>query len=142
MVKVCAPVLLAAAELEALAVVHTRTKSIRQIDRAARRAGRIASARAVTVKQKRVGKVVAAMERARGVQLRRDGDAYIADGYVRVRIDPPECSCRGWELRWRSVPLAGKRAKRVPCIHLVAVAVSAGMSDPAEILSIANRALG
>lgn len=141
MVKVCQPALEAAVTFESLAIVHTRTKNIRAIDKKARKAADGEAQRVRSVEVAREARVLEAMDRARGVKLVREGDAWIADGHVRVTLSPPSCACRGWTLRWAKVPIEGKRSRRIPCKHLTAVALLNGLTLPSELLQLARRAV-
>ncbi|MHB8351102.1 MAG: reverse transcriptase-like protein [Thermoplasmata archaeon] len=141
MVEVCTPVLEAARTFEALAVIHTRTKNIKELDRAARRVAQSEAACVSESDQRRIDKVAAKMREATSVSLERDEQGYIADGYIRVVLAPPSCTCRGWTLRWRGVPLEGKRAQRLPCIHLISVAMHEGKTNPAEIAYMGRLAV-
>jgi ribonuclease HI len=141
MVKASKPALEIAATLETLAVVHTRTKSIRLIDKKARKASDKEAARIDVLESQRQARALAAFGRARNVTLRREGVVWIADGHARVTFDPPSCTCEGWSLRWARVPIEGKRSKRIPCKHLAAVALQEGITEPAALLQLARRAL-
>lgn len=140
MIRVCTPALDAAGKFSALAVVHTRTRNIKHVDHAARRAARAESARVKGVQDQREARARAALVRARGVTLGREEGEYVADAYAHVRLDPPNCTCKGWTLRWAGVPLEGKRARRIPCKHLTAVALAEGIDDPSALLELSRRA--
>lgn len=129
-------------DFEAVALVHTRTKNVAQVDRAARQA---AEKKGKAVEKKlaeRLQTIERVLERAEDVHLDRAGDGWIAEGRFAVNVDPPRCSCPGWTLRWQSVPLAGKRANRNPCKHLAAAAREEGIRDPGGLLALTRRAQG
>ncbi len=69
----------------------------------------------------------------------RNGDV-IASGRYRVSLDPVGCECPAWRSRWASVSLAGRRARRLPCKHLVALARREGIVLADELLALARKA--
>ena len=78
--------------------------------------------------------------RSREVLLeRRDGE-WVANGRYRVRLDPLSCECPAWTARWSRAPVAGRRAGRLPCKHLVALAVHEGITVPADLAQLGRRA--
>ncbi len=78
--------------------------------------------------------------RSREVHLeRRDGD-WVANGRYRVALDPLRCECPAWTARWAGAPIAGRRAGRLPCKHLVALAVQEGITVPADLAQLGRRA--
>lgn len=79
-------------------------------------------------------------ERARTVQLERHGSEWIANGRYRVALDPMRCECPAWTARWSGAPLAGRRAQRLPCKHLVALALREGRAVPSDLAELARRA--
>jgi hypothetical protein len=81
------------------------------------------------------------VERAKLVQLeqRPDGE-WIANGRYRVRLDPMRCECPAWLARWARAPIAGRRAQRLPCKHLVALALREGIRTPSDLAEMARRA--
>lgn len=80
------------------------------------------------------------LERAKEVRLeRRDGE-WIANGHYRVQLDPMGCECPAWTARWSRVPVAGRRAQRLPCKHIVAVALREGISVPSDLALLARKA--
>jgi hypothetical protein len=87
---------------------------------------------------------VAVMERivarARDVQLEERDGAWVANGRYRVQLDPMSCECPAWSARWAKAPIAGRRAQRLPCKHLVALALREGVSVPADLAQLARRA--
>jgi ribonuclease HI len=125
----------------AVAVIHTRTKTMRRIDRAARSA---ADNRRRELRQSatdRLHAVGETMSRAEKVKLHRATVGWTANGYFDVTVRPPSCTCPDWSLRWKGVPLAGKRARRNPCKHMVAAARAEGITRPEEILRLARSAV-
>ena len=124
-----------------IAVVHTRTRNIRKVDEAARKAARREETRVSGVEQSKAMKVAAKINLARQVTLTRDGLVYTCNGYIRTQFDPPSCTCKGWTLRWSTVPLVGKRSRRLPCVHLIAVALSEGVIDPSAIAQLGRKAV-
>ncbi len=81
------------------------------------------------------------MERARSVVLERRNGGWVANGRYRVQLSPMRCECPAWTARWRNAPIAGRRALRLPCKHLVALAVQEGITVPADLAELARRAL-
>lgn len=79
-------------------------------------------------------------ERARSVHLERRGSDWVANGRYRVSLDPMECECPAWTARWARAPLAGRRAQRLPCKHLVALAIQEGLAVPADLEELARKA--
>lgn len=78
--------------------------------------------------------------RARSVVLRQDADGWVANGRYRVRLEPMGCDCPAWSRHWARVPIAGRRAVRLPCKHLVALAMHEGITVPEELAKLARRA--
>lgn len=126
---------------ETVAVVHTRTKTMRRVDRAARSA---ADNRRRKLRQSATGRLEEfneTLKRAETVNLGRATSGWTANGCFDVTVRPPSCTCPGWSLKWKGVPLAGKRARRNPCKHIVAAARAEGITEPEEILALARSAL-
>ncbi len=127
-------------QFKTVAIIHTRTKNIRRVDRRARRA---AEARQADVERKiseRLDKLQEIIQRAASVRLERMKGGWRANGRFNVSIYPPSCACQQWSLRWKNVPLAGKRAQRLPCKHIVAAAMNVGIQDPKTLLALARKA--
>ncbi len=80
------------------------------------------------------------LARAKEVRLERMEDGWIANGRYRVSLDPLGCECPAWTRRWSGAPIAGRRAQRLLCKHLVALAVSQGIRTPEELAELARRA--
>jgi hypothetical protein len=80
------------------------------------------------------------VERAREVRLTREPAGWVANGRYRVSLDPLRCECPAWGVRWSRAPLAGRRAQRLPCKHLVALAIHEGIRVPADLAELARRA--
>ncbi len=80
------------------------------------------------------------IERAKGVVLERAPTGWVANGRYCVRLDPMHCDCPAWTARWGRAPLAGRRALRLPCKHLVALAMREGLWVPADLAELARRA--
>lgn len=78
--------------------------------------------------------------RSATVHLEPREGGWVANGRYRVRLDPPSCDCPAWGQRWRGVPLAGRRAARLPCKHLVALAVRTGRGTVPELEELGRRA--
>ncbi len=78
--------------------------------------------------------------RAGTVHLRWRDAGWIANGRYPVRLDPPSCECPAWARRWAGVSLAGRRAARLPCKHLVALALREGRADLDELAALGRRA--
>ncbi len=79
-------------------------------------------------------------ERARSVRLEEHGGAWTANGRYRVELEPMRCECPAWTRRWSRAPIAGRRAQRLPCKHLVALALRQGRAVPRDLLEGARRA--
>lgn len=79
------------------------------------------------------------MERARSVQLERGPGGWLANGRYRVSLDPMRCECPAWTARWSRAPIAGRRAQRLPCKHIVALALVEGVRVPAELSELARK---
>ncbi len=84
--------------------------------------------------------IEALVGRARTVVLRREGEGWIANDRYRVRLDPMACECPAWTRRWAGAPIAGRRAARLPCKHLVALALEEGRLDASGLAALARRA--
>ena len=80
-------------------------------------------------------------ERAHAVLLELRDGRWIANGRYAVSLDPFECDCPAWRRRWARVPLAGRRAERLPCKHLVALAARSGLVVPDDLAELARSAL-
>jgi len=80
------------------------------------------------------------VERARQVQLDEKDGTWIANGRYRVSLDPLRCDCPAWGARWARVPIPGRRAERLPCKHLVALALRRGIEVPADLALLARKA--
>lgn len=80
------------------------------------------------------------MERARSVRLEERDGRWIANGRYRVQLDPMQCECPAWTARWARTPLPGRRARRLPCKHVVALALRHGITVPSQLMAMARRA--
>lgn len=80
------------------------------------------------------------LERARTVHLERRGSEWVANGRYRVTLDPMQCECPAWTTRWARTPFPGRRAQRLPCKHLVALAIQEGRAVPRDLEELARRA--
>lgn len=80
------------------------------------------------------------LARARSVTLTTTPEGVRANGRYRVSLDPPSCDCPGWRRRWARVPLAGRRAARLPCKHLAALAIREGIGTPSDLERLVRRA--
>lgn len=80
------------------------------------------------------------MERAKGVSLERRDSTWVANGRYRVQLDPMRCDCPAWTARWSRTPIGGRRAQRLPCKHLVALAMHEGITAPSDLARLARRA--
>jgi ribonuclease HI len=82
------------------------------------------------------------MERARTVELESSEGRWIANHRYRVQLDPMGCECPAWGAHWARAPLAGRRAQRLPCKHIVALALRLGVGIPADLETSARKAPG
>ena len=82
------------------------------------------------------------LRRSRDVRLEKRDGTWIANGRYRVSLDPLNCECPAWTARWARAPIAGRRAQRLLCKHLVALATRQGVRTPAELSELARRAPG
>jgi hypothetical protein len=80
------------------------------------------------------------LERAKEVRLELTDAGWVANGRYRVQLDPLRCECPAWTVRWAGAPVAGRRAQRLPCKHLVALALHEGITVPADLARMARRA--
>lgn len=80
------------------------------------------------------------LRRSQGVRLEERNGTWIANGRYRVSLNPPSCECPAWTARWARTPIAGRRAQRLLCKHLVALAIRQGFRTPAELSELARRA--
>lgn len=80
------------------------------------------------------------LDRARSVQLERRGSDWVANGRYRVSLDPMRCECPAWTVRWARTPFPGRRAQRLPCKHLVALALHEGLAVPTDLEELARKA--
>ncbi len=127
-------------EFETVAIIHTRSKYIRRVDRRARRAAEARRADVERKKSERLDKFREIAQRATSVRLEQTKSGWRANGRFNVVVFPPSCTCQQWSLRWKNVPLAGKRAQRLPCKHIVAAAMKEGIRDPETLLALARKA--
>ncbi len=77
--------------------------------------------------------------RALPVGLEERNGEVIASGRYRTRLDPVGCECPAWRRRLASVSLAGRRAHRLPCKHLVALPRPEGVVPADELLGLARK---
>lgn len=80
------------------------------------------------------------LERAKDVRLDWREGCWVANDRYRVSLDPLRCECPAWTARWAKAPIAGKRAQRLLCKHLVALAEHEGLREPADLAALARRA--
>jgi SWIM zinc finger len=80
------------------------------------------------------------LERAKDVRLESRNGEWVANGRYRVSLDPLRCECPAWTARWARAPIAGRRAQRLLCKHLVALAQHEGIREPADLARLARRA--
>lgn len=80
------------------------------------------------------------VERAKEVSVERTDSGWLANGRYRVQLEPMRCECPAWTARWARAPIAARRAERLPCKHLVALALHEGISVPADLARLARRA--
>jgi hypothetical protein len=80
------------------------------------------------------------LERAKDVRLERTDTGWVANGRYHVQLDPMRCECPAWTARWARTPIAGRRAQRLPCKHIVALALHEGITVPADLAQMARRA--
>jgi SWIM zinc finger len=80
------------------------------------------------------------VERAKDVRLEDRDGGWVANGRYRVELAPMHCECPAWTARWARVNVAGRRAQRLPCKHLVALALHEGISVPADLALLARTA--
>ena len=91
--------------------------------------------------EERLRRLEETIVRARTVRLEREASGWIANGRYHVRLDPMHCDCPAWSARWARVSLAAKRAQRLPCKHLAALAIQEGIGVPRELEAMARRAV-
>lgn len=80
------------------------------------------------------------IERAKHVRLELTDTGWVANGRYHVQLDPMRCECPAWTTRWARAPIAGRKAQRLPCKHIVALALHEGFSVPADLVQMARRA--
>lgn len=80
------------------------------------------------------------IERAKDVELEQRDGSWVANGRYHVQLEPMSCECPAWSARWARAPIAGRRAQRLPCKHLVALALREGVRVPADLARLARRA--
>lgn len=102
-------------------------------------AGRLALAAREDQRTRIIEEVV---RRSRGVRLEERNGTWVANGRYRVSLDPLHCDCPAWTSRWARAPIAGRRAQRLLCKHLVALAIREGFKTPEELSELARRAPG
>lgn len=80
------------------------------------------------------------VERSKDVRLERRNGGWVANDRYRVSLDPLSCECPAWTTRWAKAPIAGRRAQRLLCKHLVALAFQEGIREPEALAMLARRA--
>jgi hypothetical protein len=80
------------------------------------------------------------VRRARSVQLQLTETGWVANGRYHVQLAPMRCECPAWTARWAKAPIGARRALRLPCKHLVALALHEGITVPADLAELARRA--
>ena len=80
------------------------------------------------------------MERAKDVRLEERDGRWIANGRYRVQLNPMQCECPAWTARWARTPLPGRRARRLPCKHIMALALRRGITVPSQLMAMARKA--
>jgi hypothetical protein len=95
---------------------------------------------AATQQQHRVWAMEQIVERARSVRLRKGASGWVANDRYRVQLDPMRCECPAWTARWANAPIGARRAQRLPCKHLVALAIHEGITVPIDLAQLARRA--
>jgi len=95
---------------------------------------------AVLREEHRVDAMERVIARARGVKLRWTDSGWVANDRYHVQFNPMHCECPAWAVRWANAPLGARRAQRLPCKHLVALALHEGFSVPADLAELARRA--
>jgi SWIM zinc finger/Reverse transcriptase-like len=80
------------------------------------------------------------LDRAKEVHLESRNGEWVANGRYRVSLDPIRCECPAWTARWAGAPIAGRRAQRLLCKHLVALALLQGIREPSDLAALARRA--
>jgi len=80
------------------------------------------------------------VDRAKGVVLERKESGWVANGRYRVQLDPMRCECPAWTKRWAGLPIGARRAERLPCKHLVALAMHEGITVPSDLAQMGRRA--
>lgn len=98
--------------------------------------------RAAEREQHRVYVMEQIADRARAVHLQRTQAGWVANGRYRVQLEPMRCECPAWTARWARTPIGARRAQRLPCKHLVALALHEGITVPADLAQLARRAPG
>ncbi|MGB6500827.1 MAG: SWIM zinc finger family protein [Thermoplasmata archaeon] len=98
--------------------------------------------RVAEVEQHRVHIMERIVERAREVHLAEREGRWVANDRYHVELDPMRCECPAWTARWARVPIAGRRAARLPCKHIVALALREGIAVPADLATMARKAPG
>ncbi len=126
---------------DTVAVVHTRTKTMRRVDRAARSAADNRRRKLNQSGRRRLEAFRKTLTRAETVKLSPAPGGWRANGNFDVTVRPPSCTCPDWSLRWRDVPLSGRRARRNPCKHIAAAAYAEGITQPEDILALARSAI-
>lgn len=82
------------------------------------------------------------VERAQSVRLRHTDSGWVANERYHVQLEPMRCDCPAWLARWAKAPIGARRAQRLPCKHLVALALHEGITVPADLAELARRAPG
>jgi len=90
--------------------------------------------------QHRVWVMERILERARTVRLERTESGWVANDRYHVQLNPMRCECPAWMARWARTPIAARRAQRLPCKHLVALALHDGITVPADLARLARKA--
>ena len=127
------------ARFESLRFVRAPSENA-EVHQAAEEALDIALHRAAEREDLRAVVLEHVIERAKEVHLEHEGPTWVANGRYQVRLYPLLCDCPAWSKRWARPPLAARRAERLPCKHLVALALDEGITDPFEMMALARKA--
>ena len=105
------------------------------------RAMRVGVRRAAEHEERRRLLIEGVMARAPTVRLEQGEVGWIANERYAVQLDPMRCTCPAWSARWSKVSLPARRAQRLPCKHLVALALRQGIDSAVELSGMARKAI-
>lgn len=108
--------------------IHVNAKINRRVDRRAKKARKKKEEEIQKRIEKRVMQVEECLRKSESIKIEEINGTFYThssknDGTkYRVSLKPPSCECPAWNEKWKHVPEPGRRARRLPCKHICALA--------------------